>query len=83
MSGRSAATALGKITWGFAIAFLATSVTLTIISAQNSSTDSVLDRIGAAPAESTEETTVPALPGEGPLLPPAETDAPLVPPRAD
>lgn len=83
MSGRSAATALGKITWGFAIAFLATSITLTIISAQNSSTNSVLDRIGAAPAESTEETTVPALPGEGPLLPPAETDAPLVPPRAD
>ena len=83
MTGRQAATALGKITWIFAIAFLATSLTLTIIAAQNSSTGSVLDRIGAAPAESTEDTAVPALPGDGPLLPPAETDAPLVPPRAD
>jgi len=83
MTGRQAATALGKITWIFAIAFLATSITLTIIAAQNSSTGSVLDRIGAGPAAPTEETVVPALPGEGPLLPPAETDAPLVPPRAD
>lgn len=83
MTGRSAASALGKITWGFAIAFLATSITLTIIAAQNSSTGSVLDQIGAAPSTTTEETVVPALPGEGPLLPPAATDAPLVPPRAD
>ncbi|MFV1877277.1 MULTISPECIES: preprotein translocase subunit SecG [Nioella] len=83
MTGRQAATALGKITWIFAIAFLATSLTLTVIAAQNSSGGSVLDRIGAAPAESSEDTAVPALPGDGPLLPPAETDAPLVPPRAD
>jgi preprotein translocase subunit SecG len=83
MTGRQAATALGKLTWLFAIAFLATSITLTIIAAQNSSTGSVLDRIGAAPADSTEDAVVPTLPGEGPLLPPAETDAPLVPPRAD
>lgn len=83
MTGRQAATALGKLTWAFAIAFLATSITLTIIAAQNSNSGSVLDRIGAGVEETTETPAVPALPGEGPLLPPAETDAPLVPPRAD
>lgn len=81
MTGRSAATALGKITWAFAIAFLATSITLTVIAAQNSSGGSVLD--APAAGETTEEPAAPALGGEGPLLPPAETDAPLVPPRAD
>lgn len=81
MTGRAAASALGKITWAFAIAFLATSITLTIISAQNSGDGSVLDRITDAPAE--EPAATPTLPGEGPLLPPSDSDAPLVPPRAD
>lgn len=83
MTGRQAATALSKLTWLFATAFLVTSITLTIIAAQNSSTGSVVDRVSETPVVPTEDTTVPALPGEGPLLPPAETDAPLVPPRAD
>ena len=51
MTGRQAATALGKLTWAFAIAFLATSITLTIIAAQNSASDSVLDRLGVPEAE--------------------------------
>jgi preprotein translocase subunit SecG len=50
MTGRQAATALGKLTWAFAIAFLATSITLTIIAAQNSAGESVLDRIGVETA---------------------------------
>jgi preprotein translocase subunit SecG len=33
MSGRAAATALGKLTWAFAIAFICTSITLTVLAA--------------------------------------------------
>ena len=81
MTGRQAATALGKLTWAFAIAFLITSLTLTIIAAQNSAGESVLDRIGVeAPADATDG---PALPPAGDLLPPASSDAPVLPPRAD
>ncbi|MBV2358285.1 preprotein translocase subunit SecG [Thalassococcus sp. CAU 1522] len=85
MSQRSAATALGKVTWVLAIAFICTSLTLTIIAAQNASGASILDRIGGAaeaPADSGADT------GEidtDALLPPPSTtdpDAPLVP-RAD
>ncbi|PIV75449.1 MAG: preprotein translocase subunit SecG [Rhodobacteraceae bacterium CG17_big_fil_post_rev_8_21_14_2_50_65_11] len=85
MTGRAAASALGKVTWGLAIAFLATSITLTIIAAQNAESGSVLDRIGNGPGAATQETDTapPALPGEGSLLPPPQTDAPLAPPRAD
>ena len=79
MSGRGAATALGKLTWGFAIAFIATSLALTIIAAQNSAGSSVLDRIGVPEAE---ETGVPLPPADD-LLPPALGDGPLVPPPAD
>ncbi|MEM1273424.1 MAG: preprotein translocase subunit SecG [Pseudomonadota bacterium] len=86
MSGRQAATALGKLTWAFAIAFLATSITLTIIAAQNSANDSVLDRLGV-PAETQEDGGDPGdalLPPTGiELLPPSSDDAPALPPRAD
>ena len=82
MTGRAAATALGKLTWAFAIAFLATSITLTIIAAQNSASESVLDRIGvSAPVDDT--TDGPALPPASDLLPPVTGDAPALPPRAD
>lgn len=80
MTGRSAATALGKVTWGLAIAFICTSMALTIIAAQNSAGASVLDRLGVAPAadsaddgEIDGETLLPPMPGGGdPLLPRAE-----------
>lgn len=81
MSGRSAATALGKVTWILAAAFIVTSITLTIIAAQNAAGSSVIDRLGTAPAE--QGTDAPAAPAEGSLLPPAQGDnAPLVP-KAD
>lgn len=83
MTGRAAATALGKVTWVLAIAFIITSITLTILAAQKASGTSVIDRLGtsSAPAESSEET--PQSPLGSDLLPPAEGDnAPLVP-RAD
>jgi len=79
MSGRSAATAMTKLTWIFGTAFFICSIALTIVAARNTSGASVLDRLGPnAPASST-----PALPGGLDLLPPGATDAPLTPPRAD
>jgi preprotein translocase subunit SecG len=80
VSGRAAATALGKLTWIFAAAFIGTSITLTILAAQTASTSSVIDQIGGTqPAPSAPET--PTL-GDN-LLPPAPTDAPAAPPKAD
>ena len=35
VSGRSAASALGKLTWVFAVAFIITSLTLTVLAARN------------------------------------------------
>ncbi|MCL4189352.1 MAG: preprotein translocase subunit SecG [Rhodobacteraceae bacterium] len=80
VSGRAAATALGKLTWIFAIAFLATSVALTVIAAQRSTGASVVDRLGVpAPAPA-----APAgLPAADDLLPPPSGSSPATPPRAD
>ena len=78
MSGRAAATALGKLTWIFAIGFIGTSVTLTILAAQSSTDNSVINQIGATPPRAAEPVTPPA----GDLLPPVSGDAPLTPPRA-
>ena len=85
MTGRQAATALGKLTWAFAIAFLATSITLTIIAAQNSASDSVLDRLGVPEAEQGDGDAGDALlpPSGQELLPPSSGDAPALPPRAE
>lgn len=84
MTGRQAATALGKLTWAFAIAFLATSITLTILAAQNSAGSSVLDRIGTgAVTEEAPADGAPALPSGSDLLPPVSGDAPALPPRTD
>lgn len=81
VSSRGAATALGKMTWALAVAFICTSLWLTIIAARNSADSSVLDRLrDEAPAAESGE-------GDGglgdSLLPPPSTDAPLTPPRAD
>lgn len=78
VSGRAAATALGKVTWVLAIAFIITSITLTIIAAQKSAGGSVIDRLGAPVPEASE----PAVPA-GDLLPPSsDSNTPLVP-KAD
>jgi len=77
MSGRGAATALGKVTWVLGAAFVVTSISLTIIAAQNAAGGSVVDGLTDIPAAE-----APALPdlGGGSLLPPtAEESAPLVP----
>ena len=47
MSGRGAATALTKITWVLAIAFIITSMSLTIIASRNANSSSIFDRLGS------------------------------------
>lgn len=78
VSSRGIATALGKLTWIFAIAFIATSITLTIISARNSASGSVVDRLGVTPAA-----TEPAVPAADDLLPLGTTGEPLAQPPAE
>ncbi len=77
MSGRSAATALGKVTWVLAIAFICTSIALTVIAAQNAAGSSVIDSAGL-PATAAETPAIPDLGGD--LLPPPTSTEPLVPP---
>jgi len=84
MSGRSAATALGKLTWIFAGLFLATSIALTILAARNAAQQSVLDRPAAtAPTTTTAPATPPSVPKTNQLLPPKTPGAPLTPPPAN
>lgn len=81
VSGRSAATALAKVTWIFAGLFIATSITLTLLAAKDSASSSVIDQFGGtapAPAQST-----PALPAVPLNALPAPTDAPATPPAAE
>ncbi len=82
MSARGAANAMTKLTWFLAAAFIATSITLTVISAQKSKGTSVLDNTATAPADTPVAPATPALP-EGDLLPPTTGDAPVAPPPAD
>lgn len=77
ISARGAATALGKVTWVLAGAFIVTSITLTIMAAGQGNTGSVADQIGIeAPQTKTE---APATD----LLPPAPADAPATPQKAE
>ena len=82
MSGRSAATALSKVTWVLAVGFLLTSLTLTILATQATNTDSVIERLG------TEEGLLPPAPDlppapEGNLTAPAPVDGPALPPPVE
>ena len=76
VAGRSSGTAMGKLTWILAGAFICTSMTLTVIAAANSSGSSVLDRLTDAPARG-------EAPDDGgltaPLVPEADGDAPVLP----
>lgn len=71
MSGRSAATALQKATWGLCAAFIATSLILTIVAVQGSGDDAVLDRL-LQPVE---------LPDSNVVVPPTMDE--LVPPTPE
>ncbi len=85
VSARGAATALGKITWLLAIAFIATSITLTVLAAKNSADTSVLDRLGvSAPAPADDAPSGGGALGGGSLLPPSADPSQDTPtPRAD
>jgi preprotein translocase subunit SecG len=63
-----------------AIGFICTSLALTIVSAQKSSNSSVVDQLGI---ETAPEGDAPAVPSGEDLLPPAASDQPLTPPRAE
>ncbi|WP_439149408.1 preprotein translocase subunit SecG [Sulfitobacter sp.] len=80
VSGRAAATAMGKITWVLAAMFIVTSITLTIIAAEKSAGSSVIDRLGATPPALNQS---PALPEADSLLPPSPTDNTPQVPTAD
>lgn len=85
MTGRQAASALGKLTWAFAIAFIATSLVLTVLAARDATDSSVVDRITDRPAPAA-ATDSDAPEGGDALLPPVPVpsgDAPLTPPRAE
>lgn len=83
-SSRPPLSGLGKVTWGLAIAFILTSLTLTVFAAERSATTSILDRIGVeGPAEAPPVSAPPTADTDD-LLPPVLDDGgALTPPRAD
>jgi preprotein translocase subunit SecG len=83
ISARGTATALTKLTWIFAIAFIITSLTLTILATRGSESGSVVDSLSGdvLPPADAEGSSNPDLTGD--LTPPAAADAPATPPRAD
>lgn len=80
MTNRGATNALQKLTWAIASAFIVTSITLTILSAQNSRSSSVLD--DATATQPAGDAAKPALPPLD-LAPPPAGDAPVSPPPAN
>lgn len=81
MSGRSAASALSKVTWILAVAFIITSLGLTVLAARNSAGSSVVDRIGIP--DTAEENLLAPLGDSESLLPPTENSDSLLVPSAD
>ncbi|MFP7673568.1 preprotein translocase subunit SecG [Marivita sp. S0852] len=81
VSARSATTGLGKLTWVLAIAFICTSLTLTIIAAQNASGSSIMDRLSRGGSSAPAEDGSTDIDADGLLPPPSTTDPnlPLVP----
>jgi preprotein translocase subunit SecG len=87
MAARGAATAMTKLTWIFAAAFIVTSITLTILATRGSNEGSVVDSaVADAPAEDAPATNEPSTGGGlagTDLTLPGAADAPATPPRAD
>jgi preprotein translocase subunit SecG len=90
MSARGAATAMTKLTWVFASAFIVTSITLTILAARGQDGGSVIDTTATTTEDGTTEapaTDAPAATGGGlagtDLTLPGTADAPATPPPAD
>ena len=79
LSGRGSITGLGKLTWVFAVLFLVTSISLTILTASDQSRDSVVERLGVESGEGNGALQLD--PNE--LLPPTGTDDPALPPKTE
>lgn len=80
VSARGAATAMTKLTWIFAICFIITSITLTILATRGAGSGSVVDSLTPPAAD----VPAPATGGlTGDLTPPPATGAPATPQRAD
>lgn len=79
MSGRAAATALGKVTWLLAIAFICTSVALTVLSAQQASDASVVDSDSLLPPATADDGDAAPTAGDSLLPPSTSTEEPLLP----
>ena len=77
MTGRPVISALGKVTWALGVAFVVTSITLTVIASQSSKDTSVLDGLKSEINSGKVDKT--SSPGN------LDTDSssPLTPPRAD
>lgn len=76
-AGRPPLTGLAKLTWGFAIAFIGTSIALTVIGSSNSSDSSIMDGATLPTEATTPDVTLPEV--ELPSL----GDEPLRPVRQD
>ncbi len=79
VSSRGATTALAKVTWALAGAFIVTSLTLTVIAASGAGGRSLIEGV---------DTGIPAAPeapatGGGFTLPPKPAETPTEPPAAD
>ena len=82
-TGRSAATAMGKLTWILATGFIITSISMTVIAAKNAANSSVVDGAASVSAPAADG-TVPAGSDLLPTLPTAPADgAAGEAPRAD
>ena len=76
MTGRSAASALSKVTWILGIAFMTVALLMTVLTSLDGNGSSVVDQLAPPSAE-----TAPAAPAGADLLPPS-ADEPATP-RAD
>jgi preprotein translocase subunit SecG len=76
MTGRSAGSALSKVTWILGIAFMAVALLMTVLTSRDINGSSVVDQLAPLSAE-----TAPVGPAGADLLPPA-ADEPATP-RAD
>jgi len=94
MAGRQAGNAMTRLTWFFAVAFLGTSLALTVLAARDAASVSVVDQLGATAPDTETGAETPVLPV--PDLPPAPAgtdtqtggaplmlDAPLTPPPVE
>ncbi len=83
MSARGGATALTKVTWILATAFIITSITLTILATRGAESGSVVDTLPEGATAPAPATPVPGGLSGTDLLPPTAGDAPATPSRAD